>query len=261
MITKYEGALFDIELSDTYQFNLLKQSLYNPIKKLIGPFLGKPYRKDEVLKYIFSSEIQNPVVIDIGCHVGTVALPIAKRFPNASIICVDANPAPLAKFIRNINLNQSKKIHIVNAAISDEKSLLTIYPCSGNAGGARVTGFKGRPEEDEGGGVLVPSISIEEIFSFYKLSKCDFLKIDVEGYELSALRSAGELLKPTIIKAIIAEYGPEGCRSAGITGWDMVEYMLTRGYRCTDLNNNKEISCPAEIPLIKDYCVTNFLFK
>jgi hypothetical protein len=49
-------------------------------------------------------------------------------------------------------------------------------------------------------------------------------------------------------------------RSAGITGWDMVEYMLTRGYKFIDLADNKEISCPEEIPLIKDYCVTNFLF-
>lgn len=36
------------------------------------------------------------------------------------------------------------------------------------------------------------------------------LKIDIKGYELSALRSAGELLKPTVVKAVIAEYGPEG---------------------------------------------------
>jgi FkbM family methyltransferase len=260
MITIYEGALFDITLSDTYQYNLFKLSLYNPIKKLIGPFLGKPYRQDEILQYIFSSKKHIPVVIDVGCHVGAVALPIAKRFPNAKIICVDANPAPLAKFITNINLNRSKNIQLINAAISNEKKLLTIYPCSGNAGGARVTGFKGRPEESEGGGILVPSISIEEIFSFYKLSKCDFLKIDVEGYELSALRSAGALLQPAIIKTVIAEYGPEGCRSAGITGWDMVSYMLTRGYKCTDLRDNKEITCSKEVPFIDDYCVTNFLF-
>jgi len=260
MIVNYEGALFDVNLSDTYQLNLFKQSLYNPIKKLIGPFLGKPYRQDEVLKFIFSSEAQTPVIIDIGCHVGAVSLPIAKKFSKAEIICVDANPVPLAKFIRNINLNQSKNIHVINAAISDEKSLLTIYPCSGNAGGARVTGFKGRPEESEGGGILVSSISIEEIFSFYKLSKCDFLKIDVEGYELSALRSAGALLQPTIIKTVIAEYGPEGCRSAGITGWDMVSYMLTRGYKCIDLGDNKAIENPSDIPIINDYHVTNFLF-
>jgi hypothetical protein len=80
MIMKYEGALFDIKLSDTYQFNLFKQSLYNPIKKLIGPFLGKPYRQDEVLKYIFSSEIQNPVIIYIDCHVGTVTPQLLKDF-------------------------------------------------------------------------------------------------------------------------------------------------------------------------------------
>jgi len=128
MITKYKCTLFDIELSDTYQFNLFRQSLYNPIKKLIGTFLEKPYRQDEVLKYIFSSEIQNPVFIDIGCHVGTVTPPIAKRFPNASIICVDTNSAPLAKFITNISLNYSKNIQLINAAFSNEKTYLLFIP-------------------------------------------------------------------------------------------------------------------------------------
>jgi hypothetical protein len=61
---------------------------------------------------------------------------------------------------------------LIKAGISSEKNLLTIYPCSGNARGARVTGFMGRPEEAEGKGILVPPISIEEIFSISKL-KCD----------------------------------------------------------------------------------------
>jgi FkbM family methyltransferase len=260
MITKYEGALFDIELSDTYQFNLFKQSLYNPIKKIIGPFVGKPYKQDEVLSSVFAIEKKNPIIIDIGCHIGTISVPAAKKFPDARFISLDAYPLPLAKLIKNIKLNGLKNIQVINAAIAEQNTLLTIYPCSGNAGGARVTGFKGRPEEFDGGGVLVPSISIKDIFSFYNLTHCDFLKIDVEGYELAALKSAHEYLYPNIVHKVVAEYGPEGCRSAGITGWDLVNYMKARGYGCIDLSSNKIITNLHDIPTLEDYHVTNFLF-
>lgn len=260
MITVYEGALFDITLSDTYQFNLFKQSLYNPIKKIIGSFVGKPYKQDEVLTSVLAIEKKNPIIIDIGCHIGVFTIPAAKKYPDARFISLDAYPLPLGKLIKNIELNRFKNIQVVNAAIAEQNTLLTIYPCLGNAGGARVTGFKGRPEEFDGGGVLVPSISIKDIFLFYNLTHCDFLKIDVEGYELAALKSAHEYLYPNIVHKVVAEYGPEGFRSAGITGWDLVSYMKTRGYSCTDLRSNKNISKPSDIPVLQDYHVTNFLF-
>jgi len=260
MHIKYEDAIFDFSLTDSYQFNMIRQSLKNPIKKKIGAWLGKPYKQDEILEYLFSKNISNPIVIDVGCHIGIVSIPIAVKLPNATIFCIDAYPPPLAKLIININLNNLKNIHVINAAISENSDLLNIYPCSETAAGARVTGFKGRPNENDGGEVLVSPISLRSLFSHYKLNYCDLLKIDIEGYELSALRSAEEFLKPSIIKNIIAEYGPEGCRSAGITGWDMVGYMLARGYKCKDLHSKKEINSENDIPSIKDFNVTDFLF-
>ena len=169
-------------------------------------------------------------------------------------------PPPLAKLIKNINLNHLKNIHVINAAISESSDLLNIYPCLETAAGARVTGFKGRANENDGGEVMVSPVSITALFSYYELNYCDLLKIDIEGYELSALRSAGEFLKPSIIKNVIAEYGPEGCRSAGITGWDIVEYMLARGYKCKDIHSKKEIKNVVDMPLVKDFNVTDFLF-
>jgi FkbM family methyltransferase len=260
MLTKYEDAMFDISLSDSYQLNLLRKSLTNPIKKKIGGFIGKPYKKDAILEFVFSKNILDPVVIDVGCHVGVISIPIAKSLPNSKVFCIDAYPVPLAKLIVNINLNNLKNISVINAAISDHPNLLNIYPCLQNAGGARVTGFKGRPEEHDGGAVLVPPISLSSIFSFYDLKHCDLLKIDIEGYELSALRSLGDILKPSVIKNVITEYGPEGCRSAGITGWDIVEYMLNRGYKCKDLHTNRDIKLMEEIPVLQDFQVTDFLF-
>jgi len=39
------------------------------------------------------------------------------------------------------------------------------------------------------------------------IKKIDFLKLDIEGHELSALNGLGEFLNPSFIKAIQFEYG------------------------------------------------------
>ena len=103
MKIKYEGATFNFSLTEPYELNMIRQSLKNPIKKIIGTWLGKPYKQDEILEYLFSKNISNPIVIDVGCHIGTVSIPIAKKLPNAKIFCIDAYPPPLAKLIKNIN--------------------------------------------------------------------------------------------------------------------------------------------------------------
>lgn len=260
MLTYYEGALFDISIGDSYQRNLLRQSLKNPVKKILGSFFGKPYKQDPILGFIFNSAILNPVVVDVGCHIGTISIPVAKALPESRVFSIDAYPVALAKLIKNIDLNKLTNITVINSAISDQSTLLNIYPCLQNAGGARVTGFKGRPEEHDGGAVLVQPVSLQSVFAFYGLNHCDLLKIDIEGYELSALRSAGDMLRPSIIKHVVTEYGPEGCRSAGVTGWDIVEYMLLRGYKCIDLRTNKRIDSKQEIPALQDFDVTDFFF-
>ena len=83
----------------------------------------------------------------------------------------------------------------------------------------------------------------------------------MEGSEVSVLRSLGSLLSPSKFPIIVAEYGPEGLRVAGVTGWDLVKLMKDAGYRCTDLHSNAAIINEEDVPLIADYWTTDFLFR
>ena len=81
----------------------------------------------------------------------------------------------------NIELNNIKNITILNAAVSSEDGIVSMYLNNDDAGHSmHVHGSKK---------IDVRSISLRNIFCTYKLEKCDFLKIDCEGAEYEIIDS------------------------------------------------------------------------
>lgn len=54
----------------------------------------------------------------------------------------------------------------------------------------------------------------------------DFIKIDVQGYELSVLRGAARVLKTNTDTVVLLEFWPHGLRAAGDTPMALVDYLL-----------------------------------
>ena len=77
-------------------------------------------------------------------------------------------------------------------------------------------------------------------------------KLDVEGYEISALQGAEDLLKERRIKAIYAELADEN-------GQRIRDYLMAFGYRCHFFNRNGKLYSPSQLPTqLPNY--TNGLF-
>jgi len=54
----------------------------------------------------------------------------------------------------------------------------------------------------------------------------DFIKIDVQGFELSVLRGAARVLKTNTDTVVLLEFWPHGLRAAGDTPMALVDYLL-----------------------------------
>ena len=257
---EYEGVDFFVSKNSSIERNLMKLS----IKKKIGRLIGKPYRKDPYL--LFSEEILKRIpkacIVDVGANIGTTVFPLARQFSKARFIAVEPHPLPAARFIQNCQLNHLSNVVLVNAAISPKSELVKIYTCPSNSGGHRITGFEGRQDVKPStlDQVSVLSISLNSVFSCFSINYCDILKIDVEGFECQVLESLENLLTPSKFGAIIAEYGPEGLKKAGKTGWEMVKMMLNKGFQCHELSTQKPIRSEQEIPAVLDCAVTDFVF-
>lgn len=261
MKTSYEGALFYTSLSSSIEKNLIKQRL----KKAIGPLLGKPYETDPYLSFAEKclAPVASPVIVDVGANIGTTVLPLAKKYPHARFFAVEPHPVPAGRFIQNCELNHVSNVSLVNAAIAPASQFVKIYTCPSNSGGHRITGFEGRtdigslPKIDH---ISILSISLHSLFSHFDIAYCDLLKIDVEGFECQVLESLENLLTPQKVGTIVVEYGPEGMKKAGKTGWDMVKMMLGKGFQCMELKTQRPIATELDIPHLPDFTVTDFVF-
>lgn len=262
MYVYYENAKFHIQRDSSIERTLFKQA----IKKRIGRFLGKPYQQDPylTLAYTLLKSIKSPTVVDVGTNIGTTVLPLAVKFPEAQFYAVEPHPIPASRFIQNCALNEVNQVQLVSTAIASKEHFATIHTCPTNSGGHRLTGFEGRKDllPSSGiGSIQVPTKPLNTLFREWKIPRCDLLKIDTEGYEFFVLESLEESLDPEVISCAIVEFGPEGLRQTGKSGWDLVSLMLGKGYDCRILGTNQPIRKKEDLPYVPDFSVIDFVFQ
>ncbi len=129
------------------------------------------------------------VVIDVGAHVGMVALWLALRHPEITVVAVEPEPLNLAHLRRNVAANGAGNLIIVPLALTaDGRSPAMARPPS-NSGGAglyyaEVEGYSFSQ---------VASTSLDEIFARFVPQRCRLLKMDCEGAEHEILPACQNL--------------------------------------------------------------------
>lgn len=79
------------------------------------------------------------------------------------------------------------------------------------------------------------------------------MKIDIEGFELFALRGAEETLARSKDIELLVEYSDSAFRRYGYSGPELIEYLRTLGFSAFDLRRN--------IPFEHRDGTVNVLFK
>lgn len=143
--------------------------------------------------------------IDIGGHIGTTAIHLAKKFPQLSVLSVEPYPESFALFRQNCKENAlpTSRITVVNQAVAAENSLKTLHIDDRNTGGNSLVGSAGST------GVQVRTKTLASLFSDYTVRHPRFMKIDCEGSEYEIIRSAPLSLLKTV-ERIVIEYTPGG---------------------------------------------------
>ncbi len=121
------------------------------------------------------------IVIDVGAHIGLFALFSSQFCKNGKIYCFEPVKENFDLLKLNLELNNIRNVVAINAAISTDNGIVTIYLDEDESGHSMYgTGIKQ---------VQVKSFSLQDVFDSNKLEKCDFLKIDCEGEEYKIIDS------------------------------------------------------------------------
>ncbi len=134
--------------------------------------------------YIIPEALNGGIAVDVGANVG--AFPIVNHSKFTRIICVEPSEYSFNECLKN-----TKDLKIVEVyryavgSVSDEEVKLKCFKGAGNVSGNASTLVHESWDDDNF--ELVKTISIEDIFSRFKLSKIDYLKVDCEGGEYDFL--------------------------------------------------------------------------
>ncbi len=175
---------------------------------LVGKGSGTGWDKTEtiatanVLRQVCPSG--QPVVIDCGANIGNWTRELRSHLESDSGRWIAIEPTP-----ENIKRLQSlPNVEIIEAAAGEkaEELQLNIYN-----GGSGWTSLHQRHDSFAEGHEFsvhtVPVITIDSVIADRGLDHVDFLKLDIEGHELFALRGSIQSLSAKRIKALSFEFG------------------------------------------------------
>lgn len=153
------------------------------------------------------------ICLDIGAHVGIYAMCLARwSAPNGRVFAFEPNPDTRAVLESNVRRNpEGERITVVPKGVSDQPGEATFF-AAGIEGFSRL-GEPNQERPEDHRSFQVPITTIDD-FCAERRIQLDWILIDIEGYEVAALRGARQTLANGDVK-IVAEMHPFLWQSAG----------------------------------------------
>ena len=206
---RIEGIEYVLDLSDWIQLNLY--------------VLGR-YEADD-LRLMAQYLKTDSVFLDVGANIGLFSLNASNIIKTGEILAFEPMSKNFDKLTEHIKRNNIKSIKAFKKAVSDRHSLLTIYTDANdkNNGMASVYG------DTEAGHERVEAVCLDDFLMAQGISRLDFIKIDIEGYELPALHG----LKNTIMRhhpIILIEIDDNILKRTPFNSEDILAFFKELGY-------------------------------
>lgn len=176
------------------------------------------------------------VILDIGTNIGETLLNFAKINQNGMNYGFEPVPYLYKRAIKNISLNKFLNIRVNNIALSDkEESLFFQMPTNNNSGGIAMS------KNTNIGSQEVKAIKLDDFLLKNSISKVDFIKIDVEGFEMNVLKGAVETLK-THKPTMFIELDDKNLKKQNSSAKELVVFLINIGYTIKHAQNQMIIT-------------------
>lgn len=174
----------------------------------------------EDMSFVLHLLRENDMFFDVGANVGVYSV-MAAGGCKAKAYCFEPVPSAYQALCVNLELNNLKgKVEPVQCGVGEEKGSLKFATTFDTMNHVIAPGQEHLPS------VEVPIIQLDD----YNDQNPIMLKIDVEGFELAALRGAGKLLSNPALKVILVELNGLG-KKYGFSDDEVAECLESSGFR------------------------------
>jgi FkbM family methyltransferase len=222
----YEGLLDLVSLGGGIPWTI------NGVTYRIDPhfrhMLASDYDED-VARYLSSHVKPGDVCWDVGANVGVYAMQFAYwSGPNGKVVAFEPNPYARKVLLKHVELNcLQKRVEVEPIAIGERRGSAELY-----AAGADGMSRLGEPNILIAARTTAIEVTVESLDEVATRRKQDpdWLLMDIEGFEIAALRGGKSLLKRcrNTLKVIV-EMHPAAWASAGTGRADAEELLQELG--------------------------------
>jgi FkbM family methyltransferase len=193
----------------------------------------KEYEK-ETTEIIKKEVKENNIVIDLGANIGYYTLLLSKIVgENGKVFAFEPEDKNFEILKRNVELNRLKNVVLIKKAVIDKVGEDNLYLDPKYIGShVMYNEFIGKKP------VKVETTTLDEFFKDFK-GKINFIKMDIDGSEIRALKGMTSLIKNNKIK-MIADYAPSRIRETGSSPEEYLEIIKNLGFNYKLIKDNND---------------------
>jgi FkbM family methyltransferase len=225
-----------IDLSDRIisgkllQYGFWEEGLTTLVKKIIKPGM---------------------TVVDVGAHVGYYSTLFSKLVgPNGRVYSFEPDPYNNSLLRANVVLNKISNCIVEETAVSNKNGALSLHLDSENLGAHSVAELGNSGESIE-----VRTVSLDSYFQEKKMTKVDFMKIDIECWEDMAIEGANEIIKNNKDILIVLEFYPDGLKKINKDPKNFLHSLRLKGFNIFTIHNKTgDLTKQEDDSTLIDFC-------
>jgi FkbM family methyltransferase len=218
----------------------------NPRDPIISGTLTLRIYEVKELKWVKSVLRPGMKVLDVGGNIGVYTAIMSKAIgAEGRLYAFEPDPTNYSYLSDTIALNNIPQATALQKAVGSEPGTATLYLAPDNKGDHRLYGTG-----TERPGCPVEVVALDQMFPDQVF---DFIKIDIQGFELHAFRGMEQILKRNRDIIVFTEFWPQGLELAGTSAVQFLAFVRSLGFEISELLNGAEEPIADDNDLIARY--------
>jgi FkbM family methyltransferase len=199
---------------------------------------------------LYSLVKKGDVVFDVGTNMGETLLNFAKLTGETGFVYgFEPDDTNYKDVQKNISLNNFKNVHVFKLAVSDKKETVRFYrPEPHNRGMNRILG------NDQGANAsytTMETTTLDDVIESNNIQQVNLVKIDIEGYEMHAIRGATKTIQ-RFKPVFFIEVGYTRLLENKTSPNELIRLMENAGYKIYHAQTNAPISAEYDFSYVGD---------
>jgi len=175
-------------------------------------------------------------VVDVGANIGLLSMEFARLVgSNGHVYSFEPEPKLFNILEQNCRNNGFQNISCFNMAVGEKSGKSLLFRPALHLGDSRMFGEEKSQREK----IAVNMSRLDEVLNHQHI---DFVKIDVQGYEMQVLKGMERLIEHSSRLSIMFEYWPQALRMAGTRPEKLLEYLRDFDFQIYQLNREHKLS-------------------